>query len=122
MILGIGNDIIEISRIEKVIGRYGERFLDRIFTPLEQEYCLKHRDSARRFAGKFAAKESVAKALGSGLGSLLSWGDINICNQENGKPYVLLSPKANIIFNDPQFLITVSHCREYATAVALWTA
>lgn len=121
MIRGVGNDIIEVSRIEAIIAKYGRRFLDRIFTTEEQEYCLKHRDAARHFAGRFAAKESIAKALGVGIGSLLSWLDIEIFNDENGKPCVFLSSKAQVTFTNPHLLITISHCREYANAVAIWS-
>lgn len=120
MILGIGNDIIEVKRIEKVLAKHGERFLNRTFTPLEQEYCLKHVDAARHFAGRFAAKEAIAKALGSGLGDNLAWQDMEIFNQPNGKPNVKFSNRADLFFNTPQILITISHCREYANAVALW--
>jgi len=119
-ILGIGNDIIEIHRIAKNIERYGHKFLDKIYTPDEQAYCLKHRDPARNFAGRFAAKEAIVKAFGTGFGSHISWTDIGIVNASSGKPSVQFSSQlANKLLNS-QVYISISHCRDYATAFALW--
>jgi holo-[acyl-carrier protein] synthase len=117
--IGIGNDIIEISRIREVMGRQGQRFLDRVFTKKEQQYCLKHKEPERHFAGRFAAKEAIAKALGSGLKDGLSWLDIEILNDSQGKPVATLSPAISERLNKPQILLSISHCKEYATAVAL---
>jgi|EndMetStandDraft_5_1072996.scaffolds.fasta_scaffold28084_5 holo-[acyl-carrier protein] synthase len=121
MVLGLGNDIIEIQRIEDSIKRHGQRFLDRIFTPSEQKYCLRYHDSGRHFAGRFAAKESIVKALGTGISAEVSWLDIEISNDVQGKPQVQFSSKVNAAFNDPHIHITISHCKSYATAVAIWT-
>lgn len=118
-IIGIGNDIIEIHRIQKVYDRYGSRFLDRILTPTEQDYCLKHHDVARHVAGRFAAKEAIAKALGTGLSQGLNWLDIEIVNNSAGKPVVSLSPQCKNRFNDPTILLSISHSKDYATATAL---
>lgn len=120
MIRGIGNDIIEIERIKKNIEHHGERFLNRIFTQTEQNYCLKHRESARHFAGRFAAKEAIVKALGTGFRSGITWTDIEICNDESGKPSVNFSEKLLHLFGSLRFLVTISHCQSYATAVAIW--
>lgn len=119
MIYGLGSDIIEISRIRASIERYHQHFLDKLFTSQEQQYCTKYRDSAPHFAGRFAAKEAIAKALGVGLGEKLSWLEMEIKNNEEGKPTVVLSPKAMVAFHQPQLLITISHCREYATATCI---
>jgi len=118
-ILGIGNDIIEIERIRKALEAHGKRFIDRLFTIREQAYCLKYKDPTARFAGRFAAKEAVAKALGSGFGKYLSWLDIEILNDDNGKPEVHFSSAIQKDFNNPKVLISISHCKSYATAVAL---
>jgi len=120
MIKGIGNDIIEIPRMQRAIRRHQVRFLDRVFTLKEQQYCLGHEESARHFAGRFAAKEAIVKALGVGLKTGLSWLDFEILNDEHGKPFVKISPKAEKLFNHPVILLSISHCKEYATAVALW--
>lgn len=123
MILGIGTDIVEIRRIHEVLKRYTERFLNRIFTPYEQEYCLKRKEPARHLAARFAIKESVAKALGTGFCSKLSWTDIEIRNDEAGKPCVFFPPATSRLFNLSQstFLVSISHCCEYATAFVVWT-
>lgn len=123
MIVGIGTDIIEIKRIENVIRKYGMRFLERVFTDAERKYCLNHQESARHFAGKFAAKEAVVKALGTGLRHGISWQDIEILNDSQGKPTVNLS-KQLLDMVEPKgkttiFHISISHCREYATAFAI---
>lgn len=119
MVRGIGNDIIEISRIDAVIKKYGTKFLDKIFTKKEQEYCLRHKDSSRHFAGRFAAKEAIVKALGIGFRSGVSWLDIEICNDEIGKPIPFLSQRLQENFDNPDIQISISHCREYATAFAI---
>lgn len=115
----LGSDIIEVKRIEASIERYGNRFLDRLFTSLEQEYCLKYREPARHFAGRFAAKEAIVKALGTGISQEISWLDIEIVNDALGKPHASLSDQANMAFSYPEIELTISHCREYAMAVAI---
>lgn len=122
MIHGIGTDIIEVKRIEQAIQRYGQRFLDRLFSQSEQDYCSRHRDHARHYAGRFAAKEAIVKALGTGFGDNISWLDIEITNDEHGKPHVILSDKVKEAYNFPQLLLSISHCREYATAFAIWSS
>lgn len=119
MIKNIGNDIIEVSRIKKAWIRHGERFLDKIFTAKEQTYCLsKKAFPERHLAGRFAAKEALAKALGTGFGAV-SWLDLEIINDESGKPFVNLSPKLVEAYGSLEFLVSISHCNEYATAVAI---
>lgn len=123
MMHGIGTDIIEVARIENAIERYGERFLDRIFTTKEQEYCLRYQKAGRHFAGRFAAKEAVVKSLGTGFGSETSWHDIEIINDSHGKPEVILSPSLQkILAKKGVYLkvsVSISHCHVYATAVAI---
>jgi holo-[acyl-carrier protein] synthase len=119
MIKGIGNDIIEISRIKSVIERQGKRFLDRVFTLSEQQYCLQHKESERHFAGRFAAKEAIVKALGTGLKDGLTWLDFEILNDEKGKPVVHISPVIENLIQKSSILISISHCKEYATAFAI---
>lgn len=116
---GIGNDIIEIKRIGGAIQRHGQRFLDEIFTPQEQAYCLRHKQAERHFAGRFAAKEAIVKALGTGISSEIGWLDIEITNNALGKPEARLSQRAKNHFGNPRLLISISHCQEYAAAVAL---
>lgn len=122
MIHGIGTDIIEVSRIAANIQKHGQKFLDKVFTKEEQAYCLSFRESNRNFAGRFAAKEAIVKALGTGLSHGLNWLDIEILNNQQGKPYLLLSDTFKEHFNHPKIHISISHCHEYATATAIWEA
>ena len=120
MIKGIGTDIIEISRIQKNLTLHGQKFLDKIFTCEEQEYCNRFQESSRPYAGRFAAKEAIVKALGTGFREGITWLDIEILPDVHGKPVACLSERLLERFNDPQVLLSISHCREYATATALW--
>lgn len=112
--VSIGTDIIEVNRIRDAINRHGRRFLDRLFTPKEQTYCNKHRLSERHYAGRFAAKEAIAKAFGTGFGKDLAFNDIEILNNASGKPLVTIR-------GEPQqhLALSISHCKEYATASAI---
>jgi len=122
LIHGLGNDILEIARIRRVIDTHGKKALSRLFTPKERLYCLKRRDPVPHFAGKFCAKEAVVKALGCGLGKTASWQDIEILNNDAGEPEVFLSPALNTKFNHPKILISISHCKLYAMATAIWVS
>jgi holo-[acyl-carrier protein] synthase len=115
MILGVGNDIVEVARIKAILSRHPQRFLDRVFTPHEQDYCLKRKDPALHLAARFAAKEAIVKALGTGFSQGLSWLDIEI-----RKPVASFSPFAKELFGDLLLHISMSHCHQYATAVAIW--
>ena len=86
MIVGTGIDLIEIARIQQSIDRYGQRFLDRIFTADEQAYCLRKKRSAESFAARFAAKEAGAKALGTGISHGVSWLEIEVVRFPSGRP------------------------------------
>lgn len=114
--LGIGNDIIEISRIEKAITK--EIFIKKVFTENEIALINEKGNKAESFAGRFSAKEAISKALGTGVRNF-SLTDIEILNNDLGKPYVIF--KNNIEnFNDKYFIdISISHCKDYATAVAI---
>lgn len=120
MIQGLGNDIIEIERIREALKEHGQPFLDRLFTKKEQAYCSAQKDPTPRFAGRFAAKEAIVKALGCGFGSEAAWHDIEILANADGKPEVTLSGELQKKFNSPTILVTISHCKDYASAVAIW--
>lgn len=121
MILGLGTDIIEIDRMRGSIERHGIHFLNRLFSQKEQDYCYRFQDPSPHFAGRFAAKEAVAKALGTGFGSELAWHDIEIINNELGKPVVFLSENIKKKYKSPQIHLSISHCTTYATATAILT-
>jgi holo-[acyl-carrier protein] synthase len=94
MIIGIGTDLVEILRIETLLNQKGERFLNRIFTPSEQERALKSAHPASSLAKRFAAKEAVVKALGTGFRDGISLHDIEVANEPHGKPMLILTGKA----------------------------
>jgi len=86
MLVGTGIDLTEIPRIQKSIARFGNRFLDRIFTPREKAYCLRKRNAAESFAARFAAKEAAAKALGTGISYGVNWLEIEVTREPSGRP------------------------------------
>lgn len=121
MIKGLGTDIIEVERLHEAIAKHGKRFLDRVFTPLEQEYCYKHKEFARHFAGRFAAKEAIVKAFGVGLKTGITWLDMEIYNDELGKPTVRTFNHLAILAEGVEISLSISHCESYATSVAIVT-
>ncbi len=121
MIIGIGNDIIEIERIRKSIDTHGLRLLSKLFTMKEQDYCLKYKDPVPHFAGRFSAKEAVVKALGTGFGEHATWLDIEILNDSMGKPCVSFSNHMEKNLKGSTMMVSISHCQLYVTAFAIWT-
>ncbi|MCJ8331193.1 MAG: holo-ACP synthase [Lentisphaeria bacterium] len=121
MILGIGTDIIEIKRLQEAMDRHPETFLARTFTPAELEIATTRKMSAMAFyAGRWAAKEALAKALGTGFSKECSWLDINIGNDERGKPYVELSgitSESAQSYGIKSWHLSISHEQNYATAM-----
>ena len=91
MILGIGNDIIDIRRVEKSIARFGERFLSRVFTDVERAKSDRRAQRAASYAKRFAAKEACSKALGTGLSAGVFWRDMGVVNLPSGKPTLRLT-------------------------------
>ena len=94
MIVGTGIDLAEIERIQASIDRFGERFLNRIFTEAEKAYCLRKRKSAESFAARFAAKEAGAKALGTGIQYGVGWLEIEVVRQPGGRPAIAFHGRA----------------------------
>jgi holo-[acyl-carrier protein] synthase len=90
MIVGMGVDIAEVSRIEAAIGRHGAAFLRRVFTAAEIRYCESHRNAAERYAARFAAKEAAMKALGTGWRRGVRWVDLEVANLPGGRPTLRL--------------------------------
>src|ERR1039457_2061353 len=86
MIVGSGIDLVEIGRIQQSVERYGQRFLDRVYTAAEQAYCLRKRKSAESLAARFAAKEAGAKALGTGISRGVNWREIEVIREPGGRP------------------------------------
>ena len=91
MILGIGSDLIDIRRVERVIGRHGERFLARVFTDVERTKAERRSETAATYAKRFAAKEACAKALGTGMRRGVFWRDMGVVNLASGRPTMRLT-------------------------------
>jgi holo-[acyl-carrier protein] synthase len=91
MILGLGSDLIDIRRIEQVIERFGDRFLERIFTDVERRKCERRADRAASYARRFAAKEACSKALGTGFRDGVFWRDLGVVNLPSGRPSMMLT-------------------------------
>lgn len=122
MIVGLGTDIVEISRISNMIERHGDSFVNRIFTPGEIVYCQQRKFSAEPFAGRWAAKEAVMKALGTGFIQGTHFQEIEVVTEESGRPRVALHGSTAELAKHlgiGEILVTMSHCREYATATAI---
>src|ERR1051325_1281626 len=122
MILGIGIDIIEVARIEASYEKFGERFLTRILLPGEISYCLSHTKPGPFLAARFAAKEAVSKAFGTGIGAQLSWQDIEVKRKETGEPYVIMHGNGLELMKQRGARIvhlTISHTEKHATAMAI---
>src|SRR4051812_19360324 len=118
-IIGIGVDIVETSRIASSIERLGEKFLDRVFTPDEQRYCGGHRAPEASYAARFAAKEAVSKAFGTGMGPHVSWLDIEVQRNADGKPTILLRGQGEAYARElgvTDVLVSLSHSEHYAVA------
>ena len=120
MILGIGNDIIEIERIEKAILREG--FKNKVYTQKELKNIEKRGNRVETYAGIFSAKEAISKAIGTGVREF-SLTDLEILNDDLGKPYVIVSEKLDKIIKnkkeDYQIKISISHSKKYAIAMAI---
>jgi holo-[acyl-carrier protein] synthase len=122
VILGTGIDIIEVERIEASYEKFGERFLNRILVNGEMEYCLSHKKPGPFLAARFAAKEAVSKAFGTGIGAQLSWQDIEVKRKESGEPYVIMHGNGLELMKQRGARIvhlTLSHTEKHATAMAI---
>jgi len=121
-VIGIGTDIVECARIRRMIERHGELFLARVFTEKEMQYCQARKKATEHFAAFWAAKESVLKAIGLAGRNGVSWTQIEIRHDSEGRPSVALFGSlrdAAAKLKIKQFLVSLSHCRTYATASAI---
>lgn len=115
----VGIDMIEIDRIKKAIRKWGDRFLNRIYTPWEITYCQEKTFPEYSFAGRFAAKEAVFKALGTGNDRGIKWTSIEVVNDRNGRPSVKLGGRIREFIGSDEILISMSHTHNHAVAQAI---
>ena len=124
MVKGVGVDVVEVDRMEKILkGDSSEKFLARIYTPLEMKYCQGKARRIEHLAARFAAKEAVFKALGTGWTGGIGWKDVEVRNDEAGLPHVFLHGKALEIFQSRgggKVLLSLSHTSKIAVAQAIW--
>lgn len=122
MILGTGIDIIEVARIAQSFEKFGERFLKRILRPDEIAYCLAHKFPAPHLAARFAAKEAISKAFGTGIGAQLGWQHIEVSRRESGEPFVILHDDGQKLLaarGGKVIHLSLSHTENYAAAMAI---
>ena len=122
MILGIGSDLAEVPRIRHSIERYGDRFLDRVFTTAERAYASKKANAYERFAARFAAKEAGMKALGTGWSRGVRWQDLEIVNQRSGRPVLQFHGAAGVIARELgvcRVSVSLTHTEQMAFAVVI---
>lgn len=117
MLVGTGVDMVRISRIRSTLERYGDRFLDRVFTPVEVAYCRRKRDPASSFAARFAAKEACFKAVGGTRRPF--WRDIELVNGPNGKPELRLHGRMAALHPAVHAVVAVTHDGDYAMATVV---
>jgi holo-[acyl-carrier protein] synthase len=122
MILGTGIDIIEVRRVEAAYKKFGDRFVKRFLLPAELEYCLSHKSPGPFMAARFAGKEAISKAFGTGIGKHLGWLDMEIRRKESGEPYVVLHGKGKMLLRKRRgrmVHLSLSHTAKLATAMAV---
>jgi len=121
-IIGTGVDIVETGRIQHSVEEFGDRFLNRCFWPAEVAYCQGMKFPSLHFAARFAAKEAISKAFGTGIGQQLGWKDMEICKRDSGEPYAVFHGKGAELARNrgvSEVFVSLSHCREYAAAHAV---
>ncbi|MBM4028298.1 MAG: holo-[acyl-carrier-protein] synthase [Planctomycetes bacterium] len=121
-IIAHGIDLVDFPRIEQMIERHGQRFVDRIFTAAEQAYATRHRNTVEKYAGRFAAKEAVLKLVGTGWRGKIAWTDIEVTNNAAGQPQVTLSGEVKEIADRmriAQISLSITHTANFAIASAV---
>jgi holo-[acyl-carrier protein] synthase len=123
MVLGLGTDLIETRRVQESIDRYGERFLERVYTAGEIAYCQrKRKNAAESFAARFAAKEAAAKALGTGISRGVSWKEFEVRREASGRPTLHMTGRAAELaeaMGVKRIQLSLTHSRELALAVVV---
>ena len=121
-ILGLGTDIIEVVRIGQMIEKHGETFLRRVYTEQEISYCSRRKEYLQHYAGRWAAKEAAMKTLGTGWSRGVGWTDLEVRTEASGAPMLQVHGGAKEVMEQlgiVRIMISISHCRAYATATAI---
>ena len=119
MVEGVGIDVVEIPRMARTIGEWGEAFLGRVFTSRELSYSKGRKNPTPHFAARFAVKEAVAKALSTGWTSGFRWKDVEVENNAAGKPSVVLYGRVRDLLKDSRVLVSISHSENVVVACAI---
>ena len=119
MVNSLGIDIVEVKRVKRLVERWGDRFLHRVFTPWEIAYCKSKSSPEQSLAARFAAKEAILKAVGTRLSQGIRWTSMEIVNDKNGRPSVRLGKRIKDKIKNKRILISMSHTKEYAVAQAI---
>lgn len=118
-LFGVGIDLVNVSRIRRAIEIYGARFLERVFTPAEVRFCQGLTHPYPSYAARFAAKEAFAKALGTGLRGVVSWQEIEVCDNERSRPTLKVSGRAAQHLAGRRVHLSLTHLDDYAAAVVV---
>ena len=121
-VFGIGIDVVETVRIERSLEKFGDRFKGRVFTEREREYCDKMKFPGRHYAARFAAKEAISKAFGTGITAEVGWKDMEILRRESGEPYVILHGGAKAFAEQKgvtSVMVSLTHADHYSAANAV---
>lgn len=122
MVVGVGTDLIEIERVQQSLDRFGTRFMQKVFTAGEIAYCQRKKHAAESFAGRFAAKEAAAKALGTGISRGISWREIEVRREPGERPTLHLSGRAAERARSmgiTHLHLSLTHSRDVAMAVVI---
>lgn len=121
-VYGIGIDVVETVRIERSLERFGEKFKARVFTDKEREYCDTKKHAERHYAARFAAKEAISKAFGTGITDEVGWKDMEILRRDSGEPHVILHGKGKEFAEKKgivRVIVSLTHADHYAAANAV---
>lgn len=124
-IVGIGLDLVKISRVRDLADTWQDRFLDRVYSPAERDYCLARAAPYASLAGRFAAKEAILKALGTGWSRGIRWQDIEVLNDQAGRPRAVVGGRAAALLREAGVTavhVSLSHDTDYAVAEAILTS
>ncbi len=119
MIIGTGIDVVELTRIRELIQKWDDRFIKKVFTEHEIAYASSKVDSTQHYAGRFAVKEAVAKALSTGWSSGFRWKDVEVTNDSSGKPSVQLYGNVKELLKNSKVFVSISHSENVIVAMAI---